>query len=100
MSDTEGRTHVEAYRQLRKRYAPFRLAGLAALIVGFVGLVFSDVHHDGRVSVTVWFVVALVGVLVAMAAQSQLRCPVCGRQPFGRNVWDPEFCSNCHTELQ
>lgn len=96
----EGRTHVEAYRVLRRRYAPFRLAGFLALIAGFVGLVFSDVHHDGKASVTVWFVVAVAGLLVAMAAQSQLRCPVCGRQPFGRNVWNPEYCSNCHTDLQ
>lgn len=96
---TDGRAHVEAYRQLRRRYAPFRLAGLLALIVGFVGVVLSDVASQGRGPVTAWFVLALVGLLVAMAAQSQLRCPVCGRQPFGRNVWDPGFCSSCGTEL-
>jgi hypothetical protein len=98
--DAEGHSHVEAYHLLRRRYAPFRLAGFLALIVGFVGLVFSDVASDGRAGVTVWFVIALAGLLVAMAAQAQLRCPVCGRQPFGRNVWNPEFCSNCGTELQ
>jgi hypothetical protein len=98
--DIEGRSHVEAYRQLRRRYAPFRLAGFVAIIVGFVGLVLTDVEGGGRVGVTVWFVVALAGLLVAMAAQSQLRCPMCGRQPFGRNVWNPEFCSNCGTDLQ
>lgn len=98
--DTDGREHVEAYQELRRRYAPFRLVGFAALIIGFVGLVLSDVRHDGRLTITVWFFVALAGVIVAMAAQVKLRCPVCKRQPFGQNVWDPLYCSHCGTVLQ
>ena len=100
-SDTQGREHAAAYQRLRRRYAPFRLVGFVGLIAGFVGLVLSDVRHvGGRTVITVWFFVALVGVLVAIVAQSKLRCPACGRQPFGRNVWDPEYCSNCGAALQ
>ena len=98
--DTQGRENVEAYQRLRRRYAPFRLVGFVALIGGFVGLILTDVRHGGRSVITVWFVVAMVGVLIAMVAQSRLRCPACGRQPFGRNVWDPEYCSNCGAALQ
>jgi hypothetical protein len=98
--DTQGRDNVEAYRRLRRRYAPFRLVGFLGLIVGFVGLVLSDVGHDGRTTVTVWFLVALGGVLLAVLAQTKLRCPVCGHQPFGRNVWNPEFCTSCGAQLQ
>jgi hypothetical protein len=98
--DTQGREHIEVYRRLRRRYAPFRLVGFVSIIVGFVGLVLSDVRDVGRAVITVWFFVALVGLLVAMVAQSRLRCPVCGHQPFGRNVWDPEFCTSCGAELQ
>lgn len=99
-SDTEQREHVEAYQRLRRRYAPFRLVGFVSIIGGFIGLVSSDVRHGGRTAITIWFFVALVGLLVAMLAQTRLRCPGCGRQPFGRNVWDPEYCTSCGTLLQ